>query len=157
MKKILIFSLESWLFKNSAYHPLDDLDFFQLRQNDYLLGLYGPIGSIQEKTTKLRLNLNVFFWIKEGRTDVNLNDFLVRLEKMAKIDKSSFKASDIILFSSNLDDLTIARQLGLKFVAVCFNQEEAKIFLDQGLSPSEIIIKDLLRVRIGDDIKFFLS
>ncbi|MFA5163220.1 MAG: hypothetical protein WC441_01690 [Patescibacteria group bacterium] len=152
MDRILIFSVDSRLFQNSAYQPLSDSDFFQLRQAGYVIGLYGQTGQIESKAHKLRLNLNLFFWLKEKKeASEALGEFATHLQKIALIDQQAYFPGKVVLLSSNLADYQAAKELGFNFIAVCLTLTEAKAFQEAGLSPDFIIIKTK-ESRIGPDI-----
>lgn len=152
MDKILIFSVDSRLFQNSAYQPLSDLDFFHLRQAGYVIGLYGQTGQIETKAHKLRLNLNLFFWLKEEK-EINqaLAEFVQHLQKIALIDQVDYCPEKVVLISSAVEDYIAAKELGFNFIAVCLTAAEANLFQEAGL-PADLIIIKTKEPRIGPDI-----
>jgi len=163
MDQILIFSLDSRLFQNSAYEPLADRDFFRWRQAGYIIGLYGQAGRIEAKANQLRLNLNLFFWLKEGHdSSQTLASFVEHLKQVARIDETGYQPEKVVVLSSEVTDYLAARALGLNFIAVCLSQAEADDFIRTGLPSSLIIIKDKRLAKISADLnplllRFFLS
>jgi len=157
MKKFLIFSSDSRLFQNTAYQPLNDLDFFQWRQADYIICLYGLPHQIEAKAKKLRLNLNIFYWLRENsETAIALNETVQHIQRIAKIEERDYQAEHLTLLSSSLEDYASAKSLGINFMAICLDQDEADKFRLAGLDEAAIVIKNPEYPGIRQDLRPYL-
>lgn len=157
MKKFLIFSSDSRLFQNTAYRPLNDLDFFQWRQADYIICLYGLPHQIEAKAKKLRLNLNIFYWLRENQeTSMALSETVQHIQKIAKIEERDYDPKNLTLLSSSVEDYVAAKSLGINFVAICLDQDEANKFRQAGLDESAIVIKNPEYPGIRQDLRPYL-
>lgn len=151
MKKVLIFSLDSYLFQKNDYRPLNATDFFQLRQLGYLLGIFGELACEAELDKKLQLNSQVFFWRCDGQNlEFALSELKAHLDNMARCDEPSEALSVTIISSSRLD-YQLALAFGFKFLGVCLHWDEAIAFNCLGLTGEEMIIKSD-SPKISDDL-----